>query len=273
MNAENIGQFLVPSDTEIDFNDKLLCYGFVAIPLFPSRARSRIPLRPLQRNTLIMRHFSLSRNSRAFSIIELLCVVAVISMMAAAVVPAMSYLGIGDMGRVQTQAIGLLEDARQFAQAHRTYVRVGFADVIGTAGTPNVVMQCIHSSTGDLRNDTATGLADQSLWRSTTRPIVLAGVKFDSALKDRLPSAGSQVSALGLGNFGSFVRRSGDQNVTYQHIVQFDPQGQISIESGALVRFAFIGLSNPRQPSNPVGIVLSGISGRVQLLRQENFNR
>lgn len=198
----------------------------------------------------------------------------VITLLATAAVPAIGRLGTGNMDSAQNQVQGVLEGARQFAQAKRTYVRVGLAEAPGgAAGLDSLVIQCVHSQTGDLRNDDTTSLANTAYWGTTGRPVVLSGVELDPSQISRLSSSPVAVETLGK-TFPQFTRPGPNgQNVQYEYIIQFDPQGQISLEPGKLARAAGIGLVNPRQPSNPVVFLMSGLSGRIQALRQEQLIR
>jgi prepilin-type N-terminal cleavage/methylation domain-containing protein len=212
------------------------------------------------------------RCSDAFSLIELLVVMGVLTLLASAVVPVVGHLGTGNMQTAQTRAQGVLEAARQFAQAKATYVRVGIAEISGDLpGASSVSIQCIHSQTGDLRNDDETGMANLSYWSSSAKPVVLDGIKLDLSLVGKLATSSASVEPL-LKKFPQFTRIGpGGKNVHYEYIIQFDPQGQVSLEPDKLTRSAMFGLVNPRQPSNPVVILMSGLSGRIQALRQEDL--
>lgn len=208
---------------------------------------------------------------KGFSLFELICVMAVISIMASVVIPMANSGNYDNMRVVEAQTHAFLDGARQFAVANRTYVRVGFVEATNSAGVTSVVAQCLHSTSGNLRYDTVDGFADASKWRSTDKPIVLSGVKLDDTLVARLPEAAGLVSALEA-KFTPFRRLFQGKEIEFRYIIQFDPQGQFSIEPDKAVRSAVIGFRNPRRVSDPVGLLLTGSSGRIQTFRQDNLN-
>jgi len=81
----------------------------------------------------IMQSFSLGASKRArdaFSLIELMVVIAIIVLVTALIVPAFTSIKSGgDFTDAVYRVQGLLENARTYAKANRTYVFVGFAEV------------------------------------------------------------------------------------------------------------------------------------------------
>lgn len=227
----------------------------------------------MKRSPFISCHSPSAKRRQAFSLIELLAVMGVITLLATAIVPVVGRLGTGDMQMAQTRVQGVLEAARQFAQAKRTYVRVGLAETASSLpGLNGLSIQCVHSQTGDLRHDDTAGLANLAYWENSARPVVISGVQMDSTLISRLSSSPITVETLEK-SFPQFTRKGPNgQDVQYEYIIQFDPQGQISLEPGKLSRAAMFGIVNPQQPSNPVVFLMSGLSGRIQALRQEQLS-
>ena len=211
-------------------------------------------------------HRSPNRQWRGFSLVELLIVISIITAMATLLKPVISALTAGNTRSAQVNAQSVLEGARQFACTNRTYVRVGFAQVKNEMGTTNIAIQTLYSTTGDLRNDTSSGFDDQTSWKNTNKPILLPQVTWDDTL---VPAS---VTPLTSGtDFPSFTRKCGGQNVTYSMVLQFDPQGQISLMSGKVTRSVGLGFVNPHQPNNPVVLLLSGLSGKVQTYHREEL--
>lgn len=204
---------------------------------------------------------------QAFSLIELLCVLAVISLMVSAVVPVAGYMTGGNLNLVQTQVQGVLDGARHFAMANRTCVRVGFAEVT-SSGYGSVAIHCLQSTSGNSVYDTSDDLNEESRWRSLDKPIVLEGVRLDATLPSRLSDSGSPVNGLESG-FTPFQRKLRGAEVEYRHVIQFDPRGQFTLEPDRAVRSAVIGFQNSRKQA--VGIILTGATGRVQAFRLEDL--
>jgi prepilin-type N-terminal cleavage/methylation domain-containing protein len=66
----------------------------------------------------------------AFTLVELLVVVAIILVLMALLAPAFNALkGAGTLGKSAYDIVGILENARAYAMANRTYVYVGFQEV------------------------------------------------------------------------------------------------------------------------------------------------
>jgi len=211
-------------------------------------------------------------NSRkGFSLVELLVVIAIVGILSSIGTAMVSQLGAGSVQQASINAEGVLEDARQFAMSHNTYVRVGFAQ-ISLNGRPSVAVQSIGSTSGDLRADTSSDINDPTQWPMIERPVVLSGTSLNNQLLSGLPAANSStVEPLGT-SFNGFTR-SGPNGAptTYSQILQFDPNGQASVSVNSVSRCIGLGLSNPQQSHNSVVILLSGLTGNVQVLREENL--
>src|SRR5262249_29762602 len=76
------------------------------------------------------RYFSkLSRLTSAFTLTELMVVMAIVASLMGLIVPVFHSLkGAGDMTKATTEIAGLLEGARSYARANKTYVWVGFSE-------------------------------------------------------------------------------------------------------------------------------------------------
>jgi prepilin-type N-terminal cleavage/methylation domain-containing protein len=75
--------------------------------------------------------------SRAFTLLELLVVMAIIAILMVLIVPAFTSLkGGGDVTNAAYTIKGVLEQARNYAMANNTYVYVGFYEEAPTASSP-----------------------------------------------------------------------------------------------------------------------------------------
>ena len=110
------------------------------------------------------RGFLRSSISRSFTLVELLVVIAMIVIMMALLVPAMTGIKGGqDVTKAAYDVSGVLEQARTYAIANNTYVWVGFFEEDGsqsstipaTAGTGRGVMSVVASKDGTRYSDAA----------------------------------------------------------------------------------------------------------------------
>jgi prepilin-type N-terminal cleavage/methylation domain-containing protein len=77
---------------------------------------------------------------RGFSLVEILCVIAVISVMTAFVMPALTESDASNVSNASYTISGALQRARTYAMAHNTYVWVGFYEEAANASAPTSVV-------------------------------------------------------------------------------------------------------------------------------------
>ncbi len=259
-----------------------------------------------------MRHSSASSRSRserslAFSLTELLVVMAVIAVMVGLAVPAMNALrGAGDITRSAYEMVATLEQARAYAMANNTYVFVGFFEEdgalsgsAGTAGTGRVVVAAAASTDGTRVYPASGTLSRLDATADTLRPIMkpikmnnldlaeLAATdperpgsvpnEYQVAAADfaKTPSSASGGSLTPNSATFSYPlgASSGSAQYTFQKIIQFDPRGDASKIRDTPPRLMEIGLRVARgnqadtNSANLVAIQLTGIAGDVDLYR------
>lgn len=89
------------------------------------------------------------RKTTAFSLVELLTVVAVISVLITLVSPAISsILGTKGVGRALADVSSLLELAKTEAMSRKTYVFVGLENTVDASGNPELMMAAVASLDG-----------------------------------------------------------------------------------------------------------------------------
>lgn len=223
---------------------------------------------------------------RAFSLIELLSVMAVVGMLTAAVIPAVNSIRSGGgVTRAATDISSVLEQARSYAMAHNTYVFVGLAEANGAAaesaapqpGRGRVMVAAVGSKDGTR----AFGAGNSNL-------VALSKLRrFDNVhLADALPTTDGMArptvtDAYRAGN-AAFVAEAtfqwplsgGSGGVTFSKIIQFDPRGTASIQSGSrhLPQWMEIGLAPARgdvvlDEANCAALLLDGVTGSVRIYR------
>jgi prepilin-type N-terminal cleavage/methylation domain-containing protein len=222
----------------------------------------------------------------AFSLIELLSVMAIIGMLTAAVIPAMNSIKQGS--GVSTAAYDIsstLEQARAYAMANNTYVFVGLAEVSGStaesgaqqAGNGRVVVAAAGSKDGTrsfgsansnlvpltkLRRFDNVHLANTvPNQNNTSRPVVGDTYRAGNA------------AFVAEGTFG-WPLTAGSPAYTFSKIIQFDPRGTASVQSSArhLPQWMEIGLVPSRgdtvaDNANYAALLLDGVTGSVKIYR------
>jgi prepilin-type N-terminal cleavage/methylation domain-containing protein len=229
---------------------------------------------------------TVAASRRAFSLIELLSVMAIIGMLTAAVLPALN--SIKDGGSVTHAAFeigSVLEQARAYAMANNTYVFVGLAEVNGAtaesgaqqAGRGRVVVAAAGSKDGTrsfgANNANLTPLSKlrrfNNLHLADTVPNAENMARPEVADSYRAGSA----AFVAEGSFG-WPLSAPSQAYTFTKIIQFDPRGTASIQSGTrhLPQWMEIGLAPARgstvvDSANCAALLLDGVTGSVKIFR------
>lgn len=227
-------------------------------------------------------HFTPSH--RAFSLIELLTVVALFGILAVATVPAVSQLG--KAGRDSQNLIllsGTLEKAREYAVSRNTYSWVTFQKLESAPNAP-IYMMSFASADGSKAGVTAgsthaIGNAASDLV-AIDRPQKLEDCSLestlpgDSSLAAKLPPVSSH-SFLAGGSSGPTFEYSlpslpaGDSR--FSHSIMFTPTGEARV-SAALpesVQFVVVPRKGGTQVDGAAASVIrvSGLTGRVKVYR------
>lgn len=210
------------------------------------------------------------RHPAGFSLIELLAVMAIITLMTAAVVPAINGLkSTGTLSSAAYEIAGTLEQARAYAMANNTFVYVGFAERdqldIGKTGEGQIVMAAMGSKNGSRAFDAANLTA-------LTRLRKLPNVQ----MQDNLPNSGGMTrpavqSSYQVGG-DSFAAQDSFtlSGVTFTKILQFDPRGMASVQSRSTTvpQWMEIGLAGAVGASaDSAAVVVDGVTGVAKIYR------
>lgn len=216
--------------------------------------------------------FRAKHGQKGFSLVELMCVIAIMSVLASAAWPSIAGMISGNkLTNNAYELSGLLQQARTTALTEHTYVWIGFSSVTQD-GAPSLMVASLVGKSGlssDLSNNN-TQLA--------AKPMLLKNVQLATAANySSLPGldatdntdAGSQSYT-----FQDSV--AGRANLTFTDVIAFGPDGQASLpqsSGGALQLVECLGIGLNAAPSSSshlhtVAVQVHGLSGQVAVFQQ-----
>ncbi len=200
---------------------------------------------------------ALHHSRRAFSLVELLTVVALIGILATATIPAVGNMAAASRRTKSLSDLStLFEGARQYAVAKNTYVWVAFSDT--STGRP------LYASVIASRNGLAQGYGPDDSW--TTQTIDVANNDKFSPVS-RLMTVGDfkLCSDASFASTAAFKVRMGAQNYDLTRSVQFSPTGEAKIDSGVKGNIPFEISAREGSMARVVDrIIVNGPTGFVQ---------
>lgn len=213
------------------------------------------------------------RSRQGFSLVELMCVVAVVSVMASLAWPAVVGLVSGNrLTNNAYQLSGLVQQARATALAQHTYVWVGFYSYTGQDGAPSMMVATLSGNSG------LTSDLQSNNYAMASKPAILKNVA--------LASTGAYASLPGLDStdntdvasqsFTFHLNVPGYPNAPFSNVIVFGPDGQASLpqtSSGALQLVQCIGVGLNTAPNSgshlhTAAIQVHGLSGQVSVFQQ-----
>lgn len=213
---------------------------------------------------------SVPRHVPAFSLVELLAVMAVITVMMAAAVPAINGLkSTGALNAAAYEIAGTLEQARAHAMANNTFVYVGFAerDQMDGAkpGQGRILMAAMGSRNGSRTFDSAN-LSPLSRLRSLPQVRLEEDVPNVGPMTRPTSQSAHRIASDAFAAQDSFALAG----VTFTKIVQFDPRGMASVQSrtAAAPHWMEIGIVGAHgDEANSAAVVIDGVTGVARIYR------
>lgn len=219
------------------------------------------------------------RRQTAFSLVELLAVMAIIVALSAVSVPALqSVKGGSSVNKAVSDLASTLELARTHAMANRTYVRVLLAEAPagGNQLLPQIIALPIYSANGSASGD----MAQATEWPALSRPLVLDDLKvFDSMEASSPVNTSGDVTPMGSNVKGTRMspvsRQVGNRGtLSFSGVIQFSPAGEARVSFDEPARHIKIAVDQPLagnelegRKKNPFILRLSGMNGSIRILR------
>lgn len=213
--------------------------------------------------------FSL-RTRLAFSLIELLAVMAVVTVMMAAAVPAISGLkSTAGLSTAAYEIAGTLEQARAYAMANNTFVYVGLAERdqmdAGQPGKGQIVLAAMGSKNGS-RSFDAANLSPLTRLRKLPHVRLEENLPQSGEMTRPPTQSGQQVANDGFAAQNSFTLAG----ITFSKILQFDPRGMASIPSRfpTAPQWLEIGLVGANgSAADCAAVMIDGVTGVAKIYR------
>ncbi len=212
------------------------------------------------------------RNRSGFSLVEMMCVLAIISIMASFAWPAIVGIVSGDRLSNNTyQLSDLIQQARSEAVARHTYVWVGFQSSKDANGVPTIMVASVAGNSG-MTSDLQSGNITLEAKPTTLRNVAITGATSYTTL----PGFDSSVTTTDVASQGySFTTSvAGNANAKFSNVIAFGPDGQVNLAqaSGALTLVQCLGMGLQTAPASTklhvAAIQVRGLSGDVSVLRQ-----
>jgi prepilin-type N-terminal cleavage/methylation domain-containing protein len=218
------------------------------------------------------------RHKAAFSLVELLAVMAIVVALSAVSVPAFqSVKGGSSVNKAMADLSSTLELSRTHAMANRTYVRVLLAEVPsgGSRLLPQLVVWPVYSANGTASGD----MTEAVEWPALNKPLVLDDLKIFDTLDGVAPvNTSADVTPMGANLQGAkmadVLRQVPGRGVlNFTGVIQFSPTGEARVSFEEPARHIKIAIDQPQadgaagRKKNPFILRLSGMNGSIRVLR------
>jgi len=195
------------------------------------------------------------RTHQAFSLIELLTVIAIVGILITIAAPSFSSLGSnGNVNYALLNISLLLEQSRAHALANNTYVWVGFSEEDKTLSVTSVV-----GTTGSSDDISSNAFRPLSKTKS-----------FDNITLGPVPGITDipEAEQLTPNPETSFTQSQGGKTHSFSRVIEFAPNGGARLRAGSIPRWIQVGILPANAGENKeAAIQVAGLSGQVRVFR------
>jgi type II secretory pathway pseudopilin PulG len=201
------------------------------------------------------------RGRFAFSLVELLSVIAILSTLTALAVQMAASPAHQGFTRNVHQLADLVTQAQTYARSHNTHVWFGLEERSISGGVEVVV--AARAARSGLESDLVSGNTEPIM-----RPLALSSVAFTTDYAN-VPGVEADHTDIGSSQFAFDQSMPGSSGtIRFTKVLHFAPGGEARLRNNELSRWIVVGLATKAgDGANRAAIQLSGLNGRAVVLR------
>ena len=203
-----------------------------------------------------------SSQKRAFSLVEILVVLAIMSVLMGIGMKAFSGQGSQEFSKGLTQISGILELSHAQSTSTRSTIRL----LIGLDDQDMIIvpLSCSDEAEASLTNT----VEDSKAWSPTSKPIAIKNLHFS----DEFVPEKEGFILLSEATPIDINRSVAGKEINFTTMIQFSPQGEVLIYgSEKSTRGIQFGVQSTGAKPQKAAIRISTLTGRVEILREENL--